>query len=36
MKPEFILMLTYNDQTVEKAIELFEECKDTPVTSPGT
>ncbi len=35
MKPEFILMLTYNDQTVEKAIELFEECKDTPVTHWG-
>jgi len=35
MKPEFILMLTYNDQTVEKALELFEECKDTPVTHWG-
>jgi hypothetical protein len=35
MKPEFILMLTYNDQTVAKAIELFEECKDTPVTHWG-
>lgn len=35
MKPEFILMLTYNDQTVEKAQELFEECKDTPVTHWG-
>ena len=35
MKPEFILMLTYNDRTVEKALELFEECKDTPVTHWG-
>jgi hypothetical protein len=35
MKPEFILMLTYNDQTVGKAIELFDECKDTPVTHWG-
>ncbi len=35
MKPEFILMLTYNDQTVDKAMELFEECKDTPVTHWG-
>ncbi len=35
MKPEFILMLTYNDQTVDKALELFEECKDTPVTHWG-
>ena len=35
MKPEFILMLTYNDRTVEKAMELFEECKDTPVTHWG-
>lgn len=31
MKPEFILMLTYNDKTVENAFELFQECKDTPV-----
>lgn len=35
MKPEFILMLTYNDQTVENARELFKECKDTPVTHWG-
>lgn len=35
MKPEFILMLTYNDQTVENALELFRECKDTPVTHWG-
>jgi hypothetical protein len=35
MKPEFILMLTYNDQTVAKAMELFEECKDTPVIHWG-
>ena len=31
MKPEFILMLTYNDKTVGNAFELFQECKDTPV-----
>ncbi len=35
MKPEFILMLTYNDQTVKNALELFQECKDTPVTHWG-
>jgi hypothetical protein len=35
MKPEFILMLTYNDRTVEKAMEFFEQCKDTPVTHWG-
>ena len=35
MKPEFILILTYNDRTVEKAKELFEECKATPVTHWG-
>jgi hypothetical protein len=35
MKPEFILMLTYNDQTVKNALELFGECKDTPVTHWG-
>jgi len=35
MKPEFILMLTYNDQTVENALELFSACKDTPVTHWG-
>jgi hypothetical protein len=35
MKPVFILMLTYNDQTVKNARELFQECKDTPVTHWG-
>jgi len=35
MKPKFILMLTYNDQTVENASELFRECADTPVTHWG-
>jgi hypothetical protein len=35
MKPEFILMLTYNDQTVKNALEVFNECKDTPVTHWG-
>jgi hypothetical protein len=35
MKPEFILMLTYNDQTVKNALELFQECKDTPVAHWG-
>ena len=32
MKPELIVMLTYNDKTVENAYELFNEMKDTPVT----
>ena len=35
MKPVFILMLTYNDQTVTNALQLFQECKDTPVTHWG-
>ena len=35
MKPVFILMLTYNDQTVKNALELFQENKDTPVTHWG-
>ena len=35
MKPEFILMLTYNDQTVADAQALFRECKGTPVTHWG-
>jgi hypothetical protein len=35
MKPAFILMLTYNDQTVKNALEVFQECKDTPVTHWG-
>ncbi len=35
MKPVFILMLTYNDQTVHNALELFRENQDTPVTHWG-
>jgi hypothetical protein len=35
MKPDFILMLTNNDQTVKNALELFMECKDTPVIHWG-
>ncbi len=35
MKPEFILMLTYNDTTVKDALEIFRDCKDTPVTHWG-
>jgi hypothetical protein len=35
MKPEFILMLTFNDETVKDALTLFRECKDTPVTHWG-
>lgn len=35
MKPEFILMLTYNDKTVQDALKVFEECKDAPVTHWG-
>lgn len=35
MKPEFILMLTYNDTTVVDALQIFRECKDTPVTHWG-
>ena len=35
MKPELIVMLTYNDKTVENALELFNEMKDTPVTLWG-
>jgi glycerol-3-phosphate responsive antiterminator len=35
MKPEFILMLTYNDQTVENALDIFRECKNLPVTHWG-
>jgi hypothetical protein len=31
MKPEFILMLTYNDSTVNDALQIFRECKDAPV-----
>ena len=35
MKPELIVMLTYNDMTVKNAFELFEEMKDTPVIHWG-
>jgi hypothetical protein len=35
MKPEFILMLTYNDSTVQDALRIFRECKDTPVAHWG-
>jgi len=35
MKPELIVMLTYNDQTVENSLELFEEVKDTPIIHWG-
>ncbi len=35
MKPVFILMLTYKDQTVQNALQLFQESKDTPVTHWG-
>ena len=35
MKPEFILMLTYNDTTVKDALKIFRECKDAPVAHWG-
>ena len=35
MKPELIVMLTHQDMTVKNAKELFEECKDWPVTHWG-
>ena len=35
MKPELIVMLTYNDKTVENALELFNQMKDTPVKNWG-
>jgi len=35
MKPELIVMLTYNDKTVENAMELFNSMRDTPVTHWG-
>ena len=35
MKPAFILMLTYNDQTVKNALAVFRENRDTPVTHWG-
>lgn len=35
MKPELIVMLTYNDQTVENALELFNQMQDAPVSHWG-
>ena len=35
MKPEFILMLTYNDSTVKDALNIFRECKDLSITHWG-
>ena len=35
MRPNFIVMLTYNDETVADALELFERHKDTPVMHWG-
>ena len=35
MKPELIVMLTYNDMTVENAQELFDEMKSEPVKCWG-
>ena len=35
MVPELIVMLTYNDKTVENALELFEEVKTIPVKHWG-
>jgi hypothetical protein len=35
MKPEFILMLTYNDQTVRDAKKIFQEMRGSPVTQWG-
>ena len=35
MKPEFILMLTYNDTTVKDAMKIFRDCRDAPVTHWG-
>jgi hypothetical protein len=35
MKPEFILMLTYNDTTVKDALKIFRECGDAPVSHWG-
>ncbi len=31
MKSNLIVMLTHNDKTVQKALEVFESCKDLPV-----
>ncbi len=35
MKPEFILMLTYNDSTVKDALDIFQACKHVPVKHWG-
>ena len=35
MKPELIVMLTYNDKTVDDALDLFNQMKNTPVTHWG-
>lgn len=35
MSPQLIVMLTRNDQTVKNAIEVFQECRDLPVTHWG-
>jgi hypothetical protein len=35
MQPELIVMLTHKDKTVDNALELFNEMKDTPVTHWG-
>ena len=35
MKPELIIMLTYNDVTVKNAKEIFESCKDLPASRWG-
>jgi len=35
MKPELIVMLTYNDKTVENALDLFNQLKGTPVSHWG-
>jgi hypothetical protein len=35
MIPEFILMLTYNDETVTNASSIFNDCKDLPVAHWG-
>lgn len=35
MSPKMIVMLTYNDQTVSNAIEVFDECKDLDVECWG-
>jgi hypothetical protein len=35
LKPELIVMLTHHDQTVPDALDLFERCKDYPITHWG-